>query len=201
MSSTEKNVVGIKFGVFGKGAITGDSGARILRQLTEIVEHINKEPPRFKIKLGVDQNFFKKQIASLAKQINAQVHNIKVSSNIGGEVKQTNKTSPNLSGETSSIPYFEILNLMKKKHAEEAKLLTLRNKGADVLEKQKAILADASDRLQEAREKLDSTLNEIQTRKLDEHNQRLQDQLELKRSIAKQQDHQSILNVFHRRVS
>ena len=53
--ATEKNVVGIKFGVSGGGSISGDSGARILRQLTEIVDQINKEPPRFKIKLGVDQ--------------------------------------------------------------------------------------------------------------------------------------------------
>ena len=119
--SSEKNVVGIRFGVFGRGAISGDSGARILRQLTEIVEHINKEPPRFRIKLGVDQNFFKRQITALSKEINAKVHNIRVTSSTSVSASAPGSSSSTTDNEVNA--YRELELLTKQRYKEEEKLL------------------------------------------------------------------------------
>ena len=188
--ATERNVVGIKFGVFGRGSISGDSGARILRQLTEIVDRINKEPPRFKIKLGIDQNFFKKQINALSKKINAQVQNIKITNTIGtkpgeGQGKQASEKEVDL--------YRELELLTKERYKAEEKLISLRHKGTEAIEVQKAILEEIDERLKSASAASEPKLSGEELERLDALNARLEAQLQLKIAIASHQDDQTAL--------
>jgi len=190
--ATENNIVGIRFGVFGRGAISGDSGARILRQLTEIVNHINKEPPRFKIKLGVDQNFFKRQITALSKDINAKVHNIRVTS---AESAGTSTGSPAATTEHEVSLQRELEALVKQRYKEEEKLLQLRHKGNEAIELQQQILQNAETKLTEARTTIEPQLNTEQLASIEVLNERLEEQFRLKQAIAQHQDDQAMLKM------
>jgi len=183
----DKNVIGISFGVLGKGAISGDSGARILKQLKEIVEAINKKPDRFKIKFSVDKAYFKKQINALAKQINAQSYNIKISNNIGAggagnkqvvavkDTKNANKA---------------ITALLKEQYAQERKLLSVRRCGSDVLREQTKIAQEAVNKFEAAFEnaKNSGSISGDEINQISVLNSKLEEKLSLQKTISANQD-------------
>ena len=67
-----KDVIGIKFGVAGGGSISGESGRIIKNQLLEIASQI-------KLKVSVDREHFKHQVALLKKEIDAKLGRVQVS--------------------------------------------------------------------------------------------------------------------------
>jgi|GEM_PF-2034971 len=184
---SDKNVVGISFGVLGKGSISGDSGARILKQLKEIVGKINANPNRFKVKLGVDENHFKKQISALAKKINAQTSNIKISNNIGVKTgTNTQKTAHKEKISTNKA----IITLLKEQYAEENRLLMARKHGNDAMRLQLLTAQEATQKFEEAFEnaKKSGGINANEIKQIQELNAKLSKQFLLKQKIAEHQD-------------
>lgn len=63
-----EKAIGILFEVMGEGNISGESGSRIKKQLTDIVDALHKDSVT-KLKFQIDSNFFKREIDTLKKQL------------------------------------------------------------------------------------------------------------------------------------
>jgi len=67
----QKDIIGIKFGVAGGGSISGESGRVIKGQLESIVSQI-------KLKINIDQEYFRKQVLILKKELDGKLGKLQV---------------------------------------------------------------------------------------------------------------------------
>ncbi len=116
------NIIGISFGVAGGSSLSGESGARIKKQLMEIAQEISKEPLPVSfqpVKIDIDKSYFTSQLDALRQEIDAKLGHLKITVDTTGVDGDgtTNKPGSTSSGDSDS-------DGAKKQAQEFAKLKT-----------------------------------------------------------------------------
>jgi len=94
---SQKDIIGIKFGVAGGGSILGESGKIIKGQLETIVSQI-------KLKVNIDQVHFRNQVAILKKELDEKIGNLQVGIKSNVRTAAPSKaTTPKMSEEQLKI--------------------------------------------------------------------------------------------------